>query len=161
MGISRSSRLERRIASRALPPDVAEAHGGVHQFAHAEGLGNKQRSVRFSRAPHSFFVAIAVDKGEGLVKGRIILPVFVTPRVGQRRLRTKTLVSHAESPLGERIAPPTIDTAPYCGHDSSMRTSSRRAGAEVENVCLFSKVRKRRLLHGPVWMRECPISFSV
>jgi hypothetical protein len=37
--------------------------------------------------------------------------VFVTPRVGQRRLRTKTLVFHAESPLGEQIAPPTIDTA--------------------------------------------------
>ena len=61
-------------------------------------------------------------------------PVFATPRVSQRRLRTKTLVCHAESPLGEQIAPPTIDTAPDCGHDSSMRTSSRRVGAEVENA---------------------------
>jgi hypothetical protein len=80
----------------------------------------------------------AIDKGEGLVKGRIFRPVFVTPRVGQRRLRTKTPESHAESPLGERIAPPTIDAVQHCGHDSSMRTSSRRAGAEVENAtCVF------------------------
>jgi hypothetical protein len=37
--------------------------------------------------------------------------VFVTPRVSQRRLRTKALVSHAESPRREQIAPPTIDSA--------------------------------------------------
>jgi hypothetical protein len=67
-----------------------------------------------------------------LSRAQLSRPVFVTPRVGQRRLRTKTPESHAESPLGERIAPPTIDAAQHCGHDSSMRTSSRRAGAEVE-----------------------------
>ena len=60
--------------------------------------------------------------------------VFVTPRVRQRRLRTKTLASHAESPLGELIALPTIDTVQYCDHDSSMRTSSRRVGVEVGNT---------------------------
>jgi hypothetical protein len=49
--------------------------------------------------------------------------------------------SHAESPHGGRLTvPPTIDSAPYCGHDSSMRTSSRRAGAKVENASVaFSK----------------------
>ena len=87
--------------------------------------------------------------------------VFVTPRVRQRRLRTKTLASHAESPLGELIALPTIDTVQYCDHDSSMRTSSRRVGVEVENTFFRFPRRQRRLLHGPVWMRECPISFSV
>src|ERR1019366_8785981 len=36
-------------------------------------------------------------------------------------------------------------------HDSSMRTSRRRAGAKVENVFLFSKAcLLRRLLHGPL-----------
>jgi hypothetical protein len=42
------------------------------------------------------------------------------------------------------------------GHDSSIRTSSRQAGAEVGNAdFVFSKAHQRRLLHGPVWMREC------
>jgi hypothetical protein len=59
----------------------------------------------------------------------------------------------------EHLVPPTIDTAFDFSHDSSMRTSSRRAGAKVENVFLFSKARiLRRLLHGPVWMRERPIN---
>jgi hypothetical protein len=53
--------------------------------------------------------------------------------------------------------PPTIDSAFDFSHDFSMRTSSRRAGAKVENGFMFSKARiLRRLLHGPVWMRERP-----
>jgi hypothetical protein len=61
----------------------------------------------------------------------------------------------------EPLVPPTIDTAFDFSHDFSMRTPSRRAGAKVENGFMFSKARcLRRLLHGPVWMRERPISFA-
>ena len=37
---------------------------------------------------------------KAMSRTKMSCPVFVTPRVSQRRLRTKTLVSHAESPLG-------------------------------------------------------------
>ena len=49
-------------------------------------------------------------------------------------LRTKTLeTSLANHIRWTNIVPPTIDTAFDFSHDSSMRTSSRRAGAKVEN----------------------------
>jgi hypothetical protein len=44
---------------------------------------------------------------------------------------TRSIANFASIACG--VVPPTIDTALYFGHDSSMRTSSRRAGAEVEN----------------------------
>jgi hypothetical protein len=55
--------------------------------------------------------SLAVDKSGGVVKHKRILSGVLTPRVRQRRLRTKILVSHANQPLREQIAPPTIDTA--------------------------------------------------
>ena len=61
--------------------------------------------------PNPVVTSLAVDKNDGVVKTKISCSVFVTPRVSQRRLRTKTLVSHAESPRVEQIAPPTIDSA--------------------------------------------------
>jgi hypothetical protein len=73
-------------------------------------------------------------------------PVYVTPRVSQRRLRTKALVFHAESPLGERNRSTNHRYGLNCNHDSSMRTSSRRSGAKVENIVSFSKA-VGRLLH--------------
>ena len=69
--------------------------------------------LQFSAASSRFdpvVTSLAVDKNDGIVKTKISCPVFMTPRVSQRRLRTKALVSHAESPRGEQIAPPTIDS---------------------------------------------------
>ncbi len=79
---------------------------------------------------------MAIDKSEGYVKDKDFLSVFVTPRVCQRRLRTKPLVSHAESPLGGANRSTNHRYGLNRGHDSSMRTSSRRVGAEVESAAL-------------------------
>ena len=73
-------------------------------------------------------------RAKALSRTKMSCPVFVTPRVRQRRLRTRPWYLTLNHHSGEPIAPPTIDTALNHDHDSSMRTSSRQVGAEVGNA---------------------------
>jgi hypothetical protein len=85
-----------------------------------------------------------IDKGEGDVKGKVILlGVFATACSPEEFEDQDPGLSHAESPLGGRDGRSTNHRCgrKLRGHDSSIRTSSRQAGAEVENTdFVFSKV---------------------
>jgi len=88
---------------------------------------------------------------EGSVKGKVILcsagaPLRLPEKVEDQGSGNLTLnhLSVEDRSTNHRFGP-------YIDHDSSMRTSRRRAGAKVENGFLFSKARLlRRLLHGPL-----------
>ena len=71
-----------------------------------------------------------LDKGEGFVKTHFWCPMFWHRLVGQSWLRAKNSEHHVAITT-RWIVPPTIDSA-LPDHDSSIRTSSRRAGAKVE-----------------------------
>jgi hypothetical protein len=90
-----------------------------------------------SRKQFSLEPLVALDKGEGFVKDRVLLSGVVTPRGCQIRLRTKALgitLNHSAVGSSHRgVVPPTIDTAPYHGHDSSVRTS-RRYGMRERSI---------------------------
>ena len=80
--------------------------------------------------------------------------------LAQRRLRTKPWYFTLTHRSRNELLP--SDTARYCDHDCSIGKSCvrfplphRPGGLDVR------KARERRLLHGPVWMRDCPISLSV
>jgi hypothetical protein len=73
-------------------------------------------------------------RAKAVSRTKMSCAVFATPRVGQRRLRTKPLVSHAESTARGANRSTNHRYGLDCDHDSSMRTSSRRVGAEVENA---------------------------
>ena len=77
---------------------------------------------------------LAVDKSEGFVKDKNVLSGVCDTACRQRRLRTKPLVSHTESPTRGANRSTNHRYGLDCDHDSSMRTSSRRVGAEVENT---------------------------
>jgi len=105
-----------------------------------------------------------IDKNEGVVKARFSLAVRKHRLVCRQSysLRTKALeTSLADHLPVDHLVPPTIDTAFDFSHDSSCEHPAAGPVRKWKTAFSFSKARTlRRLLHGPVWMRERPIIFS-
>src|SRR5215813_7261758 len=86
--------------------------------------------------------SLAVDKSEGCVKDKSVLSGVCDTACSPEKVEDQAPgISRFNHHSEERIAPPTIDTALNCDHDSSMRTSSRRVCAEVGNA--FSRFPRR------------------
>jgi len=103
---------------------------------------------------------MAIDKNEGIVKRQFFRRCVSTAGVEpELRLEDQDSGTSLADHFRWNFSFHQPSIRPFdCSHDSSMRTPSRRAGAEVEKQFYrFSEARERRLLHRPVWMRERPI----
>ncbi len=89
-------------------------------------------------------------------------PVFVTPRYDQSSVEDQDLRAFRCNHLtGSKSLHHSSMRSKQLDHDCSLRTSSRRIGAEVGNGLIVFQGASRRLLHGSVWMRGRSINFPV
>ena len=112
---------------------------------------------------------VALDKGEGFVKGRDILSgvcdTACAPEKAENQDSGNLTLNHpavgGSFALSSGVVPPTIDTASTATMILPCEHPAAGPVRKGKTVFLFSKARERRLRHRPVWMRERPINIAV